>query len=128
KQEFHDNNARLLHDILCLSNSPCEGDRFIVFGVANDKIIHGVENDPNKKTNADLHDFLRQVHLNKIPQVELTFHQINGHEIELLQITNTPQKPYFIRRDYQSRGVTVRAGVIYTRLGDTNIPTNETAP
>src|SRR5207237_10051938 len=80
KQEFHDNNARLLHDILCLSNSPCEGDRFIVFGVANDKIIHGVENDPNKKTNADLHDFLRQVHLNKIQQVELTFHQINGNE------------------------------------------------
>jgi len=128
KREFHENNAKLLHDILCLSNSFYEGDRFIVFGVANDKTVHDVENDPNKKTNADLHDFLRQVHLNKLPQMELTFHQVYGHEIGLLQIINAPKKPYFIRKDFQVGKIIVRAGVIYTRLGDTNIPRNETAP
>lgn len=128
KREFHENNAKLLHDILCLSNSFNEGDRFIVFGVANDKTVYGVENDPNKKTNADLHDFLRQVHLNKIPQIELTLHQVDGHEIGLLRIMNTPKKPYFLRKDFQAAKTNVRAGVIYTRLGDTNIPLNETAP
>jgi hypothetical protein len=128
KREFHENNAQLLHDILCLSNSYYQGDRFIIFGVANDKTVLGVENDPNKKTNADLHDFLRQVHLNKIPQVELTFHQFSGHEIGVLRIVNTPNKPYFIRKDFQVGRATVRAGVVYTRLSDTNIPRNETAP
>ncbi|MBC7933534.1 MAG: ATP-binding protein [Rubrivivax sp.] len=128
KREFHKNNAELLHDILCLSNSFCEGNRFIVFGIANDKTVHGVENDPNKKTNADLHDFLRQIHLSKIPQIDLTFYQVDGHEIGLLQIMNAPKKPYFIRKDFQVGKTVVRAGVVYTRLSDTNIPRNETAP
>jgi hypothetical protein len=49
KREFHENNAKLLHDILCLSNSFYEGDRFIVFSVANDKTVHDVENDLIRK-------------------------------------------------------------------------------
>lgn len=102
KREFHENNAAMLHDILCLSNSYCEGDRFIVFGVADDRTVYGVENDPNKKTNADLHDFLRQAHLNKIPQVELTVHQVEGHEIRVLQIINAPKKPTSFRRIFKS--------------------------
>lgn len=128
KREFHSNNAKLLHDILCLSNALYNGDRFIVFGVADDKIIYGVENDPNRKTNADVHDFLRQMHFNKIPQVELTFHKLSGHEIGLLQIENLPQKPYAIQQDFQRNKILIRAGVVYTRLSDTNIPHNETAP
>lgn len=128
KREFHTNTAKLLHDILCLSNAQYEGDRFIVFGVANDKSIFGVENDPNRKTNSDIHDFLRQVRLNKIPQVELTFHQINEHEIGFLKITNSPDKPYFITKDFQKDKFIVRNGVIYTRLSDTNIPSNDSAP
>lgn len=42
KREFHKSNAKLLHDILCLSNSFYEGDRFIAFGVANDKTVYGI--------------------------------------------------------------------------------------
>lgn len=128
KREFHENNAELVHDILCLSNSFYEGERYIVFGVADDKSLHGVENDPNKKTNADLHDLLRQIHVNTIPKLDLTFHQVQGHEIGILEIVNAPKKPYFIRKDYQVGKIIVRAGVVYTRLADTNIPRNETAP
>jgi hypothetical protein len=128
KREFYKNNAELLHDILCLSNSFYEGNRFLLFGVANDKTIYGVEHDPNKKTNANIQDFLRQVHLNKLPKVELTFYQVGGHELGLLQISNAPSKPYFLRKDFQDGKFTVRAGVIYTRLGDTNIPRHEAAP
>ena len=128
KREFHENNAKLLHDILCLSNAFYRGERFIIFGIGDDKAIHGVETDPNKKTNADVHDFLRQVNLNKIPLVELTYHQLDGHEIGVLRITDTPQKPYYLKKDYQAGKNTIRAGVVYSRLSDTNIPQQETAP
>lgn len=128
KRKFHENNAKLLHDILCLSNSFYDDDRFIVFGVGDDKTIHGIETDSKKKTNANLQDFLRQVHLNKIPQVELTFHQVDEHEIAVLRIMNSPKKPYFVRNDFREGKTIVRAGVIYTRLCDTNIPLNESAP
>lgn len=128
KRDFHTNTAKLLHDILCLSNSHYDGDRFIIFGVKNDKTIYGIEADPNRKTNADLHDFLRQANLNKIPQIELTFYQLEGHEIGLLRIKNQAFKPYFVRKDFIKDKFCVRGGVVYTRLGDTNIPSNETAP
>lgn len=128
KREFHKNNAKLLHDILCLSNAKYDGDRFIVFGVSDDKSIFGVENDSNKKTNAEIHDFLRQIHLTKIPQIKLTFHQLDGHEIGLLQIKNIPEKPYTIQQDFKRENMHLRAGVVYTRLSDTNIPHNGTAP
>ncbi len=128
KRQFHENNAELIHDILCLCNSSFDGDRFIVFGVANDKTLHDVSNDSNKKTNADLHDLLRQIHLNLIPKVELTSFNHNGNEIGILRIFNSTQKPFFVRKDFQKGKFLVRAGVIYTRLGDTNIPRNEVAP
>lgn len=128
KREFHDNNAKLLHDILCLSNAHYDGDRFLVFGVSDDKTIYGIENDLNRKTNAELHDFLRQINLNRIPKIELTFHQIEAHEVGIIRIFNVPEKPYFVRKDFQVGKFYVRAGVIYTRLSDTNIPHNDTAP
>lgn len=128
KRDFHTNTAKLLHDILCLSNSHYDGDRFIIFGVKNDKTIYGIEADPNRKTNADLHDFLRQANLNKIPQIELTFYELEGHEIGLLHIKNQAFKPYFVRKDFTKDKFCVRGGVVYTRLADTNIPSNETAP
>jgi hypothetical protein len=128
KREFHANTAKLLHDILCLSNALYDGNRFIVFGVDDNAMICGVESDPNKKTNAEIHDFLRQLHFNRIPKVGLTFHKLEGHQIGLLQITNSPDKPYTIQQDFKRDKTLVRAGVVYTRLGDTNIPPNETAP
>lgn len=128
KRGFHNNTAKLLHDILCLSNALHNGDRFIVFGVANNKTVFGVENDSNKKTNGDIYDFLRQMHFNRIPQAELTFHPLNGHEIGLLCIKDSPHKPYVVQQDFQRDKTLVRAGVVYTRLSDTNIPHNESAP
>ncbi|SRR6266568_6467837 len=128
KRQFHSNNAELLHDILCLSNSYHQGDRYILFGVSNDRTIHGVEADSYRKNNADLHDFLRQVHLNSIPQLELTFHELESHQLALLRISDNEKKPFFVQKDFQAGKIVVRAGVVYTRLSDTNIPPNGTAP
>jgi hypothetical protein len=128
KREYHTNNAKLLHDILCLANAKHEGDRYLIFGVSDDATVFGVESDPKRKTGADLNDFLRKLALNRIPEIEIDT-QINaGHRVDLLRIKNAAAKPYFVAKDYTDAGVTVRNGVVYTRLGDTNIPAGETAP
>lgn len=71
KERFHDNNVKLLHDILCLVNAYSDGDRYLVFGVKDDKTVCGVDSDPNKKNTANFQDLLRQSKLNRIPTVVL---------------------------------------------------------
>lgn len=128
KKQYHDNNASLLHDILCLANAYTESDRFLVFGVTDDRQTPGVATDTNRRTDANLQDFLRAAGINRIPTCTLRSHDYNGAAIDVLEIRNRPDKPFFLTRDYESRGERVRNGVIYTRLGDTNIPKKESAP
>ena len=42
-------------------------------------------------------------------------------------IEDKPHKPYCLTQDYQRRGKLVRAHHIYTRIGDTNTPMNDSA-
>jgi hypothetical protein len=128
KQQYHDSNVDLIHDILCLSNSYHEGDRYLVFGIDDSKKIIGVENDPKRKTSANIQDLLRQSNFNRIPTIRLENVKIENHEIDILTITNRPDKPFFLLKDKSDRGKTIRNGVIYTRLGDTNTPLKETSP
>lgn len=129
KAEFHENNVNLVHDILCLANAYSDNDRYLCFGVKNDKTVCGVEADPNRKTNADIQDLLRQSNFNRIPTVTLkTYQNFHGHEVDVLEIKNRPDKPFFLTEDKSFRGKTIRGGVVYTRLSDTNIPLGESAP
>ncbi len=129
KEKFHSSNVRLIHDILCLANAYSESDRYLIYGVKDDKTISGIESDPNGKTNAEIQDLLRQSNFNRIPTISLTnFDNIQGHTIALLIIKTRPDKPFYITKDKTEGKDTLRAGVIYTRLGDTNIPLRETAP
>ncbi|MBD1944238.1 ATP-binding protein [Coleofasciculus sp. FACHB-712] len=129
KRQFHQNNIELLHDIICLANSYVEGDRYLVFGVADDKTIVGVQSDSNRKNNAGIQDLLRQSNFNRIPTIRLqTIEYQPSIEVDILLIRNRPDKPFFLVKDKTSQGKTIRAGVIYTRLGDTNIPLQESAP
>lgn len=129
KQQFHNNNIELLHDIICLVNSYVEEDRYLVFGVADDKTVVGVQSDPNRKNNAGIQDLLRQSNFNRIPTIRLqTIKYQPSIEVDILAIINRPDKPFFLVKDKTFQGKTIRAGVIYTRLGDTNIPLQESAP
>jgi hypothetical protein len=129
KRQFHDNTAELLHDILCLANSYAEDHRHLVFGVADDRTPVGIEADPNRKRNADIQDMLRGSSLNRIPDVNLTEHSLAGHTVAVLTILNRPDKPFFVTEDKaHGRQLRLRNGVVYTRLGDTNVPMNESAP
>lgn len=127
KRIHHDDTLSLLHDILCLANSWAESDRFLVFGVANDRTVVGVEADANRRNSATIQDFLRQSRLNRIPTVSVRTETVQGHEIDVLTIKNRPDKPFFVTSDRTANGRTIRAGVIYTRIGDTNVPMNESA-
>jgi hypothetical protein len=102
-------------------------DKFLVFGVDNDGNVCGIEADPNRKTNANIHDFLRAVFINRLPTVELTNHTIDSHEVAVLKICNEPYKPFFLNREFIDGKVRLHAGSIYTRFGDTNVPPNESA-
>ncbi|MCG2790708.1 MAG: ATP-binding protein [Actinomycetia bacterium] len=129
KQRFHDNNVKFLHDILCLMNANADRDRYLVFGVADDKTIIGIENDKNKKKSADIQDLLRQSNFNRIPQITLAYEKNeNNLEVAILRILNRPDKPFFLTKDKKNGKSVIRAGVVYTRIGNTNIPPKESAP
>lgn len=128
KEKYHSNKIKLLHDILCLSNSYHDKDRYLIFGVRNNKTIAGIEKDPNRKTSADIQDILRQSNLNRLPTVSLTKYPIDKYDVDLLTIKNRHDKPFFLLKDKTFQGVTIRNGVIYTRHGDTNTPLKESAP
>ncbi|WP_156039421.1 ATP-binding protein [Deinococcus marmoris] len=128
KKEFHDNNVKLVHDILCLLNSYSEENRFLTFGVSDSKGLYGVAGDANRKNNANIQDLLRASRVNRFPDVIM--HNIihDGKEFDILEIKNRPDKPFFLLHDKAEKGKTLRAGVVYTRLGDTNTPLGESAP
>jgi hypothetical protein len=123
----HADTLSLLHDILCLANSWSESDRFLVFGVSDNGTISGVERDPNRRTGANIQDLLRGSRLNRLPTVSMETHQVDGHDIDVLTIKNRPDKPFFVTADREYQGRTIRAGVVYTRIGDTNVPLRESA-
>jgi hypothetical protein len=128
KQKFHARNIDLLHDILCLANAYSEGDRYLVFGVTDKKQLVGIEDDANMKSNAMIQDLLRASKFNRIPSVKLDSQSFDGHTVAVLVIKNRPDKPFFLVADKIEGNDRIRAGIIYTRIGDTNIPLQESAP
>lgn len=128
KMVHHADTLSLLHDILCLSNAWAERRRYLVYGVKNDGELVGVATDANRRKGADVQDLLRSARMNRIPTVSMRTEIVDGHEIDLLAIENRPDKPFFLLADKEYRGQVIRAGVVYTRIGDTNVPLKECAP
>ncbi|MBS0272633.1 MAG: ATP-binding protein [Proteobacteria bacterium] len=122
KREHHENVAELVHDILCLANSSTSGNKFLIFGVSNQGEIIGVEADTKRKKQSQLLDTLRSSNFNRLPIITLYTVDHEGHEVDVLEIENRPDKPYFLTKDKKEGKKCVRARVIYTRYGDTNTP------
>jgi hypothetical protein len=132
KEKYPENNASLLHDVICLANALHKGKKYLIFGVSDPKTgckLHGVSGDTNRKSQAELIDFLRSKSFagDIRPEVELRTVEINEVEIDVLIIFDNPQKPYYLKKDYQVKDKNVRANYIYTRNGDTNTAINESA-
>ncbi len=124
KLKHHTNLADLLHDILCMANILYKGDRYIVFGVNDDYEMVGINKSDKRNTQADILDFLRKKSFANynIPSIELSIHAFDNIEIDLLTIKDSKDKPYFLTKDESKGKSTVRSGVIYSRLGDSNTP------
>lgn len=124
KREWHNNSAKLIHDLVCLANANSQNDRFLILGIDDSGTIVGVENDANRKTQAQLIDLVRASSFNIVPTIKLKTHKVQGHEIDVVGVENKAEKPYFLNEDKVYQGTTVRSGVAYSRTGDTNTPIN----
>ena len=130
KLEHHKNNADLIHDIICMANTPSNRDCYIIFGIEDKTFeVKGVETDSNRKTQQNIIDFLKSMHFagGIRPIIELRELSIDNHSIDVLIIKNTYNVPYYLEMDYSKKGTRVLAYRIYTRIGDTNTPTNGNA-
>lgn len=131
KEQFHDNKAELLHDILCLANNTQFQDAYIVFGINDKGETIGVESQLSRIKLADIHDFLnskRSIFFNNdLPEVNVISLDHLGHKLDVLEIKSTFKVPFFLLEHYQVRGKSVLSGHIYSRTGDRNTPINQCA-
>lgn len=130
KQQWHSNNADLLHDIICMANSPANRDCYIIIGV-EDKTYNvlGV-NDEKRKNQQNVIDLLRQKPSwagGYIPEVYVKTISIADKEIDIVVVKQSNNTPFYLLKDYTNEGPPVFKGAIYTRKGDTNTPKTETA-
>ena len=125
KQCHHQNKADLLHDIICLANNRANRDAYLIFGVEDKTYnILGVENDPNRRNQQGIVDFLRSKSFagQVRPRVEVRTISINDHELDVFIVKNSTDVPYYLTKDYNDGQKRIRANYIYTRVQDNNTP------
>lgn len=133
KRDPHDNNAELLHDILCLSNVIYSGPRYLIIGVSDPhddcKIVGLSDHQKNRKKQSDVIDFLRTKNFagNYRPELELKTITISKKAIDVIIIFDNPNKPYYICSNYRIKDKEVKANYIYTRTSDSNTPIDKSA-
>lgn len=130
KQQWHLHNADLIHDIICMANSPANRDCFIIIGIEDRTYsILGVSAE-NRKTQQNVIDLLRQKPKwagGYIPEVYVRTIQIEGKGIDIIIIKQSDNTPFYLLEDYTKEGAPIFKGAIYTRKGDTNTPKTSTA-
>lgn len=130
KQQWHSNNANLLHDIICMANSPANRDCYIIIGIEDITYkILGV-NDENRKNQQNVIDLLRQKPFwagGYIPEVYVKTIYVEDKEIDVVVVKQSNNTPFYLLKDYEKDKKKISKGAIYTRKGDTNTPKTETA-
>lgn len=133
KEKPHENNASLLHDIICLANSLYKGDKYLIVGVSDPSsdctVIGLTKGQVNRKNQANLIDFLRTKSFagDIRPEIELKTVKIQKKEIDVIVIFDRPLKPYYLTEDFRDKDKLVRANNIYSRILDTNTPIDKSA-
>ena len=122
KKEWHDNNADLLHDIICFANNLVNRDCYIIIGVDQEKdyALVDVTADPNRKNTQNLVDFLKDKKFagGVRPLVLVEQIAICGITIDVIVVKNGYETPYFLTESYRD----VDKSNIYTRVMDSNTP------
>jgi hypothetical protein len=111
-----------------LANAEYDGDRFLIFGIEDCSMkAAGVSTDKNRRTQADILDFLRS-HQSKFaegryPSIRLETIKIDNSEIDVLIVPEMVKKPIYLVKQIHG----VRPYHIYSREQDANTPKNESA-
>ena len=139
KQQWHENKAELLHDIICLANNLENHDAYLIFGVEDKtcKII-GVSKDVNKRDTVDIVNLLRSISFvgDIRPMARVETITIKGKELDVLVVENSHSTPFRLGKYYSDSNTndkgeqntkTVWARSTYTRVQDTNTPINRIA-
>lgn len=139
KECHHTDKAALLHDIICLANNRANRDAYLIFGIRDKTYeVIGVENDPKRKDQQMIVDFLSGKNFaGQIrPRVEVRIITLENHQIDVFIIKNSTDVPYYLIESYSDKkykpeppkkGKTVQAFYIYTRIMDNNTPINKSA-
>lgn len=129
KQQWHCTNADLLHDIICMANSPANRDCYIIIGIEDNTYdVLGVDVE-KRKNQQNVIDLLRQKPNwagGYIPEVYVKQVKISGKEADVI-IKQSNNTPFYFLEDYKNEGKPIFQGNIYTRKGDSNTPKKSTA-
>ena len=130
KQQWYSNNADLLHDVICMANSPANRDCYIIIGVEDGTYnILGVSSE-NRKNQQNVIDLIRKKPAwagGYIPEVYVKTISIMDKDIDVVVIKQSDNTPFYLLEDYKKEGQPIFKGAIYIRKGDTNTPKTETA-
>ncbi|MGE4432645.1 MAG: helix-turn-helix domain-containing protein [Bacteroidales bacterium] len=136
KRSWHESNADLLHDIICMANNIENRDAYIIIGVANSGELNDLSTDKNRKKTEQLISFLRTKRFvgQFRPIVKVETLSIEGSTLDVIVIENTTNTPYVLEEDYieikkthADKDKVIKQGNIYTRIQDTNTPVDRTA-
>lgn len=127
KQEWHDNVADLIKDIICFANTIHDKDCYIIFGVNDELKVCGMQNKRYKQS--DILDTLSNLQFagDIVPQIELktismrsSYAPYDVVDVDVLIIYNTNMTPIYLKKRY---GEMIQ-GCIYSRIGDKNTQNN----
>ena len=127
KQEWHDNKADLLHDIICMANNLADHDAYIIIGVNDKGEVLGVAEE-NRKNQQNVIDFLKDKKFAHGCRPTVYVQSLGlEKEIDVIIIKNSKNIPYYLTQEYEDKGKCVAKYAIYTRIVDTNTPKNSSA-
>ncbi|MBD8590271.1 ATP-binding protein [Peribacillus simplex] len=123
KEEWHSDNEKLIHDILCFSNTSHDRDCYLIVGVSDNGDIKGIN---NRKKQADVVDMLRSIQFagDSVPNIEIMNLRIEEKDVDVLIIKNSDNVPFYIKKRNKKFNK-IQEGYIYTRTGDSNTPINQ---
>lgn len=129
KLKHHENIAALVHDIICMANVIHDGNRYIIFGISDSLEVIGLSKEDKSYTQADIINHLRKLAFSEhnIPNIQLNSLTFNDVDIAVLTIFNERLKPYYLTQEFRFQNKLIRAGVVYSRVEDTNTPLDSCA-
>lgn len=128
KEYWYKNNADLVGDILNFANTAHHKDCYIIIGIEDKNFnIVGIEDDEHRKNTQNIVDLLRHIRFEggRIPNVRVSTHEINEKLVDVITVINSNQVPFYLSEQYKAGRVTIPAGVIYSRIEDTNTSKNQ---